>query len=157
MKPFTSHRTTRRTAAVMLAVWLMALGTGFANACLVQEDHARHGHLSHPEADSTALPQAPMRDILADQYDSTSEHLEATDQDHTASEKLACQNFCAAEQSGLLKQADPASAHPDTILMSAAMWRLMPASAGRAAPLAAPDVPGWRGPPLFIRFLRLTI
>lgn len=98
-----------------------------------------------------------MRDTLADKHDATREHLEATDQDGTASEKLACQNFCADEQSGLLKQPDPASAHPDTVLMSAAMWRLMPASAGRATPLAAPDVPGWHGPPIFIRFLRLTI
>lgn len=153
MKPFFSHRTIRFTATMVLLVWLLALGTGFANACLVQEDHARHGHLSHQDAD---LPQTMLHGV-ADKHASTGGHSEGLAHD-TQSENETCQNFCAIEQSGLIKQPDPASAHPDTVLMSAAMWRLMPASAGHAVPMAAaPDVPGWCGPPIFIRFLRLTI
>jgi hypothetical protein len=155
MKPFFSHRTTRLTAAAMLIVWLLALGTGVANACLAQEDDAKHGHLNHHDADFTTMPAA-MPDAMADDPAATGAHLEAADHD-TASAKQACQNFCAAEQTGAIKQQDKAPAHPDAVLMSASMWWVAPLSAGRISQMPVIAAPVWTGPPLFIRFLRLTI
>ena len=130
MKPYFSHRRTRFTAAVMLFVWLLALGTGIANACQVQEDHARHGHLSHQEAG-----------------------------DHdTSPAKMACQDFCAAEQTGVVKQQTDAPAHLDVAPVPASMWWVAPLSADRPFSLPAlDDPPPLAQPPVFIRFLRLTI
>lgn len=129
MKSFFSHRKTRFTAAVMLFVWLLAVGTGIANACLVHEDHARHGHLSHQEAG-----------------------------DHdTSPAKMACQNFCAAEQTGVVKQQTDAPAHLDVALVMVSMWWVASALTDRASQMPAVDDPPLTEPPVFIRFLRLTI
>ncbi len=56
MKPFFSSRTKRNTAFVVLWVWLFALASGAANACLIQaeekHDHgyqAAHSHSSAAE------------------------------------------------------------------------------------------------------------
>ena len=129
MKSFFSHRRTRFTAAVMLFVWLLALGTGIANACQVQEDHARHGHLSHQEA---------------------GDH-------HTSPAKLACQDFCAAEQTGVVKQQTDAPVHLDVANALVSLWWVASLSADRPFPMAAVDDPPLAERPVFIRFLRLTI
>lgn len=114
----------------MLFVWLLALGTGMANACLVHEDHARHGHFSHQEAG---------------------------DRD-TSTAKMACLDFCAAEQTGVVKQQTDAPAHLDVALAQASMWCVAPLSADRPFSLPAlEDPPPMEHPPVFIRFLRLTI
>lgn len=129
MKSFFSHRRTRFTAAVMLFIWLLALGTGIANACLVHEDHARHGHLSRQDAG-----------------------------DHdTSPAKKACQNFCAAEQTGVVKQKTDAPASLDVAPVLVSMWWVAPLSADRPFSLPAFDDPPLAQPPVFIRFLRLTI
>lgn len=88
-----SRRASRFTARVMLAVWLMALGLGVANACLAQDDHARHGHLQHA-GDQTPAPA-----------------------------KLACQLFCASGQSSVLKEQGDAPQPLAAVLLAAASWR----------------------------------
>lgn len=141
MKSFFSHRNISRCAAVMLFVWLLALATGVANACLVQPEHARHGHPAHAEA----------------QAGTAKAH--AANHEHEASPAgLACQNFCAAEQTGLPKSGGELLT-PLSLLALApgpAAWAAAPPSAagtqrpGRAHPAVLQ-------PPVAIRFLRLTI
>lgn len=155
MKSFFNQRRTRYTVAVMLFVWLLALGTGIANACLVQEDHARHGHLSHQDAGVTSMTATAL-DAMAGDHAPVEAHPDADDHD-TSAGKMACQNFCAAEQTGVVKQQNDAPAHLDDTLVLVSMWWVAPLSADRAFPMPALDDPRWTEPPVFIRFLRLTI
>jgi hypothetical protein len=141
MKSFFNRRRTRCITTVMLFVWLLALGTGIANACVVQVDHARHGHVSHQDAVPTAL--------LATALDTL---------DHGPSQgKLACQIFCASGQTGMVKQPADAPAHPDVAFALGSTWALAELSANHASPMPAMDGPPWTGRPVFIRFLRLTM
>lgn len=143
MKPFLSHRRIRFTAFVMLFVWTLALGTGFANACLVQEDHARYGHLGHPDTGVTSMLVSGL-DLMDDEHDSSPE-------------KKACQNFCAAEQMGVVKPSADAPAHLDVALVQVSLPPVAPLLADRASQRPDPGDPDGSQPPLFIRFLRLTL
>lgn len=144
MKSFFSHRTTRFTATVMLFVWLAALGTGIANACLAQDDHPRHGHLSPQGAVATAMLATTLDAMAIDPGKSSA--------------KMACLNFCATGQTGVVKQQDDAPAHPDDALALASLWWWMaPVPADRASRQPVLGDPAWSEPPVFIRFLRLTI
>jgi hypothetical protein len=130
----------------MLFVWLLALGTGFANACLVQEDHARHGHLvhlGHQDAGVTSMPVSGL-DLMDDDHESSPE-------------KKACQNFCAAEQTGVVKPPTDTPAHLDVALVRVSLPPVAPLQADRASQRPDPGDPDGSQPPLFIRFLRLTL
>lgn len=155
MKFFFNQRRARYTAIVMLFVWLLALGTGIANACLVQADHARHGHLSQQDAGITSMTATAL-DARAGDHASAEGPPDADDHD-TSPGKLACQNFCAAEQTGVLKQPDDAPAHLDNAPVLVSMWWVAPLPVDRVFPMPALHDPPWTEPPVFIRFLRLTI
>lgn len=152
MKSFFNQQKARCTAAAMLFVWLLALGTGIANACLVQVDHARHGHLSHHDTVLTALPVTALDAIHA----SAKVHPGAIDH-NTSPGTVICQNFCAAEQTGMVKQQTDAPVHLDDALVLVSMWWVAPTSTDRAFQMPALGVPARIEPPVFIRFLRLTI
>jgi len=146
MKSFFSHRSTRRTAAVMLFVWLLALATGVANACLVQPEHARHGHAVHVEVQMGTVEARAAAGQAANHAHQTS----------PASQ--ACQSFCAAEQTGVTKSAGE-------LLPPLAVLAPMPGPAAWAAASPAAmagqrngrAAPALVRPPVAIRFLRLTI
>jgi hypothetical protein len=53
MSLFPNTRTKRRTVYTMLLVWFFALGSGWANACLLQQRET-HWHGSSEDASSTA-------------------------------------------------------------------------------------------------------
>ena len=55
MSLFPNTRTKRRTVYTMLLVWLFALGSGWANACLLQE---RETHLHGSSEDASLTVQA---------------------------------------------------------------------------------------------------
>ena len=44
MKPFSNHRTRRNTTFVAMLVWVFALASGMANACLL-ETQGKHAHI----------------------------------------------------------------------------------------------------------------
>ena len=143
MLSFFSQRKKRLAAAVALLIWLLALGTGIANACLVQDDHARHGHPSQHDVDGTST-SIPGMQALADDRD-------------TSPAKVACQNFCRADQSGLIKQQADMPADLDGAIFPASIWWAGTRSADRALQMPSLVDPAWSEPPVFIRFLRLTI
>lgn len=155
MKYFFNQRRVRYTVAVMLFVWLLALGAGIANACLVQEDHARHGHLSHQDDGVTSITATAL-DAMAGDHASVEVSPDADDHD-TSAGKLACQNFCAAEQTGVVKQKIDAPAQLEAALVLASMGWVAPPLADHASQKPALGEPAWAEPPVFIRFLRLTI
>ena len=55
MNPFSNKRTRRRTVVALLLVWFFALGSGWANACLLQE---RGTHWHGVAEDGSAPAQA---------------------------------------------------------------------------------------------------
>ena len=53
MKPFSNTHTRCRTVYALLLVWFFALGSGWANACLLQES-GTHGHALSGDGQPTA-------------------------------------------------------------------------------------------------------
>lgn len=138
-----NRRTTRLTAVAMLFVWLLVVGMGMANACLANQDHARHGHLQHHD------DPVPEPVTAAAQPDS---HVQPT-----SPEKAACQKFCADAQSSVFKQQSHDPGLMDAGLAPAiAGWQAAPAPY-RPSLSAGPLDPAWTEPSVAIRFLRLTL
>jgi hypothetical protein len=135
MKPFLNVRRTRYAAIAMLFVWLMTLGIGVANACLISAEHEHHGM-----AASSASAQAPAE-----------EHDQSPD-------GSLCLSFCAAAQSTLVK------VKPQTVDLTGFDFTPVPLciaavvlAPDRNAWRSGRSEPIWLGPSIPIRFLRLTI
>lgn len=135
MKSFFNVRHTRYTAIVVAFVWLMTLGIGIANACIVSD--ARGQHTSSVQVQSS--------------------HHEDANQQPIAPDKAVCVTVCDAQSTAVYKT-KPVDVHLDLQIVPAAHC-----SALTVAVLDLNDssvtsvVPDWREPPVSIRFLRLTI
>jgi hypothetical protein len=119
----------------MLFVWLMTLGVGIANACLLSDAHGHAGSTQHVQAIS---------------------HLEE-DEHGPDPDKAICLTVCAAEQTAAIKvkyfdNATDSQLAPMACAPALTIAVIDPND--RSAPLA---VSTWREPPVSIRFLRLTI
>ncbi len=149
---FFGSRRTRYTAAVMLFVWLMSLGISVANACLVQQDHPGRELLSHSRSGMTSVA-ATERDVALHNF--AKAHVQA-DENVMSPEKLTCLNFCVAEQDTLVKhQVDSDLGHAIVPVLFLT-WPLLPALDQISQPEAFGSLTS-TGPPIFIRYLRLTI
>ena len=138
-----NRRSTRLTVVAMLFVWLLVVGMGMANACLANEDHARHGHLQHQDAALAGhLTTAAQLDPHAQP---------------TSSAKASCQTFCAAAQSSVFKQQSHEPGPADTGLALAISWWPAAPSLYRPSVWAVQRDSARFHPPIAIRFLRLTI
>ena len=138
MKSFFNFRRSRHTAVAMLFVWLMTLGIGMANACLLAQvqGQGRHG-LSEP-VPSHGHPNAAVHQLSPD--------------------TPICLSFCAAEQTSVVKvphQLGDAAGFDFVPVLFLTGLRI-PALTRESQPQAL-DRPTRSEPPLFIRFLRLTI
>ncbi|EJL89859.1 hypothetical protein PMI15_00472 [Polaromonas sp. CF318] len=135
MKTLFSRRNTRYTASVMLFVWLMALGAGIANACLLSDAHGHSGSVQQVQA--TAHTEAD-------------EHAPDPDQ-------AICLTVCAAEQTAAIKVKpfdNAADSQSALVVWVPALTVAHVDLDDRPTPLA---VQTWREPPVSIRFLRLTL
>ena len=157
MNTLFGYRKKRFAAAAMLFIWLLAVGTGIANACLVQEQHARHGHLDGRHAQAGPLPFSATgrHGVVHDLASATVSR--ADGQEDRAGVIIACGNFCAAGQTGAIKHQVEKPAAPDiTPVLLGACWRDPPSF----DPICSPQRfrnSDWPDPPAFIRFLRLTL
>ena len=151
MKSFFGARRTRHTAVVVLLVWLMSLGLGIANACLVQPHHGQHETVSGSH--SSVMPASAMERATSGKLDTTDSHVDEND---PSPDKLACSNFCGAAQSTLLKGPMDGYAVQDIAPAPTPTWLLVPA-VDQATPLATWERPSWSEPPVSIRYVRLTI
>ncbi|MEP6876932.1 MAG: hypothetical protein ABI887_21440 [Burkholderiales bacterium] len=150
MQSLPNIRTRRNTACAMLFVWLFALASGVANACLL-EPHGVHDHgspLSHPSASGTTLGMA-------------GDHAQGLAHDDGASDpgptKESCLKACDEGSQSLLKHAYSFDfADPGLAPLVAAAWaaevHLAPAS-GRLHDFRLPE----RGPPIRVLFSRLAL
>ena len=155
MNSMSSRARTRFTVAVMLLVWLLTLGAGVANACLLHEDHAQAG-----QAGIAAVSGARESGARVDRLDA--EHTLAVAVMGTAdgdqwAHTITCRALCVAGQTAVPKQkaAGCADQHADAVLVATCgpVHALADPTPGRMRFAAAPRPE----PPVFIRFLRLTL
>jgi len=149
MKSTLGQHRTRQTAAVMLFVWLLTLGVGIANACLLHEDHAQAGYERNPTG---VMAHAGMDAVQSAPATSAGAGDEAALMD-----PIACRTQCMAAQMAVPAQMAVACGdrHDDPVLV---------ATCGPARVLADPvaivsgitPAPSPESP-VYIRFLRLTL
>ncbi len=148
MKLFSIIRAKRSTAFVVLLVWLLALASGIANACLIEA----RGTYSHgaPVTQSHAAEPAP--EISAAHAGVIASH-------HVGAQasKVVCLKVCDEDSQSLLKQ--PSTLHvtdPGLALFVAVVWTA--AVLDLSAPSRANDL-GHPVPksPIRTRFSRLTL
>ena len=152
MKPFFSAQRTRYTATVMLFVWLMSLGIGVANACLVQQDNGPREYLNEgrPGIELIALAE----------HQAAPGHLATKlvhfDENTSSPEKITCLHFCVAEKSALITDHLDGLAHIDLGPILFLTGLLLPATDQTSQPETFFS-PTWLERPVSIRFSRLTI
>lgn len=134
---------TRGIARVMIFVWMFALMTSLANACVLSggAHAASFGHLHaaghHSDAGITGA---------------------GSDHDHDSGPaKAACKGFCDLEQGTSLKSHVPAGLEAGAApLLHSGLWSTpSPRAIPRVSLAAYRELPP--GPPVAIRFPRLTI
>ena len=144
-------RRTRFTAVVMLFVWLLTLAAGVVNACQLHEDHAAGGGgLAHGTQAAAAAIDARIA-VAAVAAPATQQ-----DDDQVA-DAIACRALCATVQSAVPKQqplvfADQAS--DPVLVMVNGPSRVLPGPVAVAPGTVHVPRPE---PPVYIRFLRLTL
>lgn len=145
MSLFAQTRPRRRTAFVVLGVWVLALLVGIANACAPGRSDSSH-------ASSERQATLAGHDHAAHASTGT-EH--AGDADGSRPLKQACQKFCDDEATSVVKHDKAFEVVPMATSATAVVWWL-PASA--ALPLQARlDAAPPPEAPLTLRFMRLTI
>jgi hypothetical protein len=83
-----NQRNIRRTAVVMLFVWMMSLMLGFANACVLDNDHRSLRHVFVAATHANESKGESSRGVGS----------------RDASVGLgACESFCSAQETGILK------------------------------------------------------
>jgi hypothetical protein len=152
MKSFFSAQRTRYTATVMLFAWLMSLGLGVANACLVQQDNGPREYFSQSRSGIDLL--ALVERQAAPGHLAT--HSVHPDENTSSPEKITCLHFCVAEQSTLPTDHLDGLAHIDLVPILFLTGLLLPATDQTSLPEAFAS-PTWLERPVSIRFSRLTI
>ena len=147
MSLFPNTRTKRRTVYTLLLVWFFALGSGWANACLLQE---RETHLHGPSEDASLTVQASH--VSPGHVGVDSDHAE-----NAGPAKSACLKVCGDDTQTIVKLVSSVD------LASVAM--APPTVLAWADPLAAAEQANawleWATPPpgvpLRTRFSRLAL
>jgi hypothetical protein len=151
--PF-QRRHLRSIAVLTLMAWMFALLAGIANACQLQTytpgTHAQfaptHGEAAVPAThDGQALHAEKGDHDLAGGYDGKSD-----------TGKAGCLKFCD-DESATVAQAKVSQADLVGMVTVAQFDWLAPMPADTGAPWHRVERRASQGPPLFIRFLRLTI
>jgi hypothetical protein len=155
MLPLDFHRRhLRRTSCVVLVAWAMALAAGVAHACQLQP----HG-LAAPASLSTVPDERPAHHHEAEPAPDHghSHHEDDGDAADADAGKASCLKFCDDESSAQAKGKPASIDTPTPAVLARFDWApaLLPAAAGSMQRAIAQ--PAAQGPPLVIRFLRLTI
>ena len=152
MNLFASTRTQRRIAFAVLLVWLFAVASGVASACLLQASDGSqapgvHAHramaASAASGDPTAVPAG---------------HFEAGDghDDDTRAAAPLCLKVCDEGSTALLKLQAPVDlSDPCMAPLVAVLWN--PAAPGTSVPCWRVAQPPPAGPPFRDRYCRLAL
>lgn len=150
MRALLHSRNRRRTAAVMLLVWLFALASGVVNACALQNT-GTHGHARVDESVAVA-PSAQGVDITAGHLGIVASHDE-----NSNPSKPPCLKVCDEGTHSLVTKA-PGLDLTDTDFapFTAIVWIVFPSvDAGPRHAVDARPPPSW--PPARLRFSRLAL
>ena len=147
MSLFPNTRTKRRTVYTMLLVWFFALGSGWANACLLQE---RETHWHGPSEDASLTAHASR--VSPGHVGVDSDHAE-----NAGPAKNACLKVCGDDTQTIVKLAsgvdlaNVAMAPPAVLAWADALDATEQANACIEFPAPSPGVP------LRTRFSRLAL
>ena len=149
------RRYLRRTAWVTLLAWVLALVAGFANACQLQP---------HEPMASASASRARAASIEGGLLSTQALHVEtghylrhAEDDDAPADAgKAGFRKFCDDESSAVAKGKPAQADLAGPVMVSSIDWRPAVPKATVAMRRSA-VLPPSQGPPLVVRFLRLTI
>ena len=147
MKPFQYRRTKRNTAFAMVLVWLFALASGMANACLL-ESPGTHAHTT--KADH--IEEAGSLHALAGHSANVDDH----DDDSDAARE-SCLKTCDDGSNAPVKlQIGSDLSDPGAAPLIAVAWD---SSTRIASKSFSPDdlQPPIVGPPFRVRYARLTL
>lgn len=130
----------RRVARCMLALWLVAIGVGVANACAVGAPESGHApwHASAPETPDAVAAVA------------------SDDCDPSDPTRAACRRFCETEQAPAAK-VDPLTAVGVAALVPPPGTAVARPDRFDTRPLGAAPIGRRPRPAAFVRFLRLTL
>ena len=151
MKPIFNRHAKRSTALVAMLVWVFALASGMANACLLEVPGA-HAHATkhaHAEAAHKAAHEAAS---------STGDAMADRDHDDDAdSSKEACLKTCDDGSNAPVKlKANSALSDPGLALVVAIAWNA--ATSVASTPTRMNDLqPPIVGSPLRVRYRRLAL
>ncbi len=154
-----NRRQLRRTACVTLLAWVLALLSGVVNACLLQahgQTASASSATSSPEFADASLIESTFTLVEHSHHDSHQAWQGDRDGAKEDAGKAGCVKFCSDESSTLAKGKFTPTKLPNPAVVAVVVWCSMaPLPMGTLGRLA--ERPASPGPPLVIRFLRLTI
>lgn len=152
MRPFPTNRAKRHTTFVALLVWLFALASGMANACLLVEP----GKHAHDAASHSFLPAHTHADhALADHAGAAANDDDDDDNWHGAKE--SCLKACDGGSNAPVKlQASPDLLDPGLACHVVFAWPAMTPVDAVPSRFDDVEVPV-AGPPFRVRYARLTL
>ena len=158
MKYFADSRSKRPTALVVLLLWLFALASGVANACLLETPGLHSSSHSNPHANPHAnAAQAPAHEASHAHPQPPGDRANAAGNSDPDASKQACLKACddgtrtVPKAYASVEQVDPG---PPPLVATLWVARAHAAPApGRLDELAVPIV----GPPLRVRYSRLAL
>jgi hypothetical protein len=152
------RRRLRRTAWATLAVWLFALMAGVVNACVLTPSGSAEravwqvSRVDMAMHDAHAGTRPDGKDgSRHDQGESVAHQGHGQD-----SGKVSCLKFCDDESSAIAKVKLPVIDLGSSLLIVVELWNTI-AATSRVGVRQSLERPGSHGPPLVIRFLRLTL
>ena len=155
MKSFSNRRTRRNTAVAALLVWLFALSSGIANACLLEAPSHTHSH-THSHGHSHA---ATAGSELQHSHVGLTRHSAAIESAEHDSDvpKSACLKVCDDGSKATVKlQTSSDLPDPGMPPVVAIVWDA--ATPVACAPCAMNDLrPPMVGPPFRVRYSRLAL
>ena len=148
MKPFSNPRTKRNTAYAAMLVWVFALASGMANACLLEKP-GQHAHIDASQSSNAHhvhASEAMAGDLLALDHD-----------DDADASKESCLKACDDGLNAQVKvQTGVDLTDPGLALLPASAWNAatpVASAPSRFGDLLVPIV----GPPFRLRYTRLTL
>lgn len=149
MKPFSNKRTKRDTAFAALLVWVFALASGLANACLLEAPgrHAQlHSDVAKTRSEAAVAPRSTVHEGAVE-----------SDDDDSHSSRESCLKACDDGSKAPVKlQTGLDLTDPGTAPLVAVVWNT--ATPFISAPSRMHDLPPpLVGPPFRVRYARLAL
>jgi hypothetical protein len=149
----------RRLVWLTLWAWSFALLSGVVNACVLNLAE-RAMERSSPSSRLETATHARLADSIEARgptgHDADSGSLHRQEREHGSSGQDSCLKFCDDESSALAKSS-AAGVDIGATLVDARLGRHLAVAATQADAGSMPEPPRAHGPPLVIRFLRLTL